>query len=133
MFCDLVRQELKDRTRVIADSGDFVAVAPYAPRFPFETWLLPKRHRARFEEATHGEFGSLARMLKDILRRMNATLTFPPYNLIVHSAPLQEAGDFYHWHIEVCTTPDRVNGVGGIHVNDTPPEEGAKQLRDAWP
>ena len=26
-------------TRVIAESADFVALAPYAPRFPFETWL----------------------------------------------------------------------------------------------
>ena len=85
-----MRQELKDGARVIAESADFVALAPYAPRFPFETWLMPKRHRSRFEEATPGEFASLARMLKDMLQRMNATLLTPPYNLIVHSAPLQE-------------------------------------------
>ena len=50
---------------MIAESADFVAIAPYAPRFPFETWLLPKRHRSRFEDTTPGEFASLARMLKD--------------------------------------------------------------------
>ena len=90
VFCDVIRQELKDGSRVIAESADFVALAPYAPRFPFETWLLPKRHRSRFEDATPGEFASLARMLKDTLQRMNTTLLSPPYNLIVHSAPLQE-------------------------------------------
>ena len=77
VFCDIVRQEVKEGTRVIAESADFVAMAPYAPRFPFETWLMPKRHRSRFEDATPGEFASLARMLKDILQRMNATLLTP--------------------------------------------------------
>ena len=134
VFCDLMRQELRNGTRVIAESGDFVAVAPYAPRFPFETWLLPKRHRSRFEEATPGEFASLARMLKDTLQRMNAILLSPPYNLIVHSAPLQEdAGNFYHWHIEVMPKLTRVAGFEwgtGFYINPTGPEEAAEVLRN---
>jgi UDPglucose--hexose-1-phosphate uridylyltransferase len=133
VFCDIIRQELKDGVRVIAESADFVALAPYAPRFPFEAWLLPKRHRSRFEEATPGELASLARMLKDTLRRMNATLTSPPYNLIVHSAPLQDdAGPYYHWHIEVMPKLTRVAGFEwgtGFYINPTGPEEAAEVLR----
>jgi UDPglucose--hexose-1-phosphate uridylyltransferase len=49
VFCDIIRQEVKNGARVIAESADFVAVAPYAPRFPFETWLLPRRHRSRLK------------------------------------------------------------------------------------
>ncbi len=123
----------KDGARVISESADFVALAPYAPRFPFETWLLPKRHRSRFEEATPGEFASLARMLKDTLRRMNATLKSPPYNLIVHSAPLQDdAGPYYHWHVEVMPKLTRVAGFEwgtGFYINPTGPEEAADVLR----
>ena len=133
VFCDVIRQELKDGVRVIAESADFVALAPYAPRFPFEAWLLPKRHRSRFEEATPGEFASLARMLRDTLRRMNATLKSPPYNLIVHSAPLQDdAGPYYHWHIEVMPKLTRVAGFEwgtGFYINPTGPEEAADVLR----
>lgn len=133
VFCDLMRQELKDGTRVIAESADFLAVAPYAPRFPFETWLLPKKHRSRFEDATPAEFASLARMLKEMLQRMNATLLFPPYNLIVHSSPLQEeAGSFFHWHLEVMPKLTRVAGFEwgtGFYINPTGPEEAAEVLR----
>ena len=135
VFCDIIRQEGRDGTRVIAESADFVALAPYAPRFPFETWLLPKRHRSRFEEATPGEFASLARMLKDILQRMNTTLLTPPYNLIVHSAPLQDepgANEFYHWHVEVMPKLTRVAGFEwgtGFYINPTGPEEAAEVLR----
>ena len=135
VFCDIVRQETRSGLRIIAESADFVAIAPYAPRFPFETWFLPKRHRARFEEATQSEFASLARILKDILLRMNKTLLTPAYNLIVHSAPLQDepgAGDFYHWHVEVMPKLTRVAGFEwgtGFYINPTGPEEAAEVLR----
>ena len=48
VWCDVVRQERRDRRRLIMDQAGLVAVAPYAPRFPFETWLLPRAHGARF-------------------------------------------------------------------------------------
>ena len=64
VFCDIVRQELADGRRVIHENADIVALSPYAPRFPFETWILPRRHGARFEDAPRHEYESLARMLK---------------------------------------------------------------------
>jgi UDPglucose--hexose-1-phosphate uridylyltransferase len=133
VFCDIIHQELKDGARVIAESTDFVAVAPYAPRFPFETWLLPRRHAARYEDASRSEFASLARMLKDTLQRMNQTLLSPPYNLIVHSSPLQDnAAEFYHWHVEIMPKLTRVAGFEwgtGFYINPTGPEEAADVLR----
>ncbi len=71
----------------IAENADVVALAPYAPRFPFETWLLPRRHGARFENAARHEYQSLARMLKKVLQRMDRALESPAYNLIVHTSP----------------------------------------------
>ena len=87
MFCDIIRQEVAAGRRVIHENADIVALAPYAPRFPFETWLLPRSHGARFEDAPRQEYESLARMLKSVLMRMNRALESPPYNLIIHSSP----------------------------------------------
>ena len=67
-------------------------MAPYAPRFPFETWILPKRHQALFEDAPRHEYASLARLLGDILRRMNTALRDPPYNLLIHTRAAGRAG-----------------------------------------
>src|SRR5687768_599527 len=88
VFCDIVRQETRDAKRLIAENADMVAIAPYAPRFPFETWILPKRHQSHFEDAPRHEVASLARLLGDILRRMTTALQTPPYNLLIHSAPV---------------------------------------------
>ena len=71
VFCDIIRQEVTAGRRVIHENADVVALAPYAPRFPFETWLLPRSHAARFEDAPRHVYESLARMLKSVLRRMN--------------------------------------------------------------
>jgi UDPglucose--hexose-1-phosphate uridylyltransferase len=136
VFCDIVRQETQESRRVIAENADMVALAPYAPRFPFETWILPKRHQSTFEDAPRHEYASLGRLLGDILRRMNRSLRTPPYNLLIHSAPLHEpaAADFYHWHVEIIPTLTKVAGfewATGFYLNPTSPEEAAQVLREA--
>jgi UDPglucose--hexose-1-phosphate uridylyltransferase len=134
VFCDILQQEAADGRRLIAENADVVALAPYAPRFPFETWILPKRHQAFFEDAPRHEYVSLARLLGDILRRMNKALQFPPYNLLIHSAPVAEsAGEYYHWHVEVIPKLTKVAGfewATGFYLNPTSPEEAAQVLRD---
>jgi UDPglucose--hexose-1-phosphate uridylyltransferase len=135
VFCDIIRQETSAGQRVIHENADVVALAPYAPRFPFETWLLPRSHSARFEEAPRQVYESLARMLKLILGKMNQALESPPYNLIVHNSPFSEkVGDFYHWHVELMPKLTRTAGFEwgtGFHINPTSPEEAAQVLRNA--
>jgi UDPglucose--hexose-1-phosphate uridylyltransferase len=133
VFCDIVRQETAAATRVIAENADMVALAPYAPRFPFETWILPRRHQSMFEESPRHEYGALARLIGDILRRMNQALKAPPYNLLIHSAPIVEpAGEYYHWHVEIIPKLTKVAGfewATGFYLNPTSPEEAAEVLR----
>src|SRR5207248_5250522 len=87
VFCDIVRDELRDGRRVIQENADIVALAPFAPRFAFETWLLPKQHGPRFEETPRHVSESLARLLKPVLQRLDKTVERPPFNLVVHTAP----------------------------------------------
>jgi len=133
VFCDIVRDELRDGRRVIQENADIVALAPYAPRFAFETWLLPKQHGARFEEAPRHVGESLARLLKPVLQRLDRTVEMPPFNLVVHTAPsAEDVRDTYHWHIEIMPRLTRVAGFEwgtGFYINPTSPEEAAKVLR----
>jgi UDPglucose--hexose-1-phosphate uridylyltransferase len=137
VFCDILRQDMADGRRLIAENADMAALAPYAPRFPFETWILPRRHQALFEEAPRHEYRSLARLLGDLLRRMNKALKTPPYNLLIHNAPVVEpAGEYYHWHVEIMPKLTKVAGfewATGFYLNPTAPEEAAQVLRDARP
>jgi UDPglucose--hexose-1-phosphate uridylyltransferase len=134
VFCDIIRQEVAAGRRIIHENVDVVALAPYAPRFPFETWLLPRSHAARFEDAPRSVYESLARMLRWVLRRMNGALESPSYNLVIHSSPLsEERTDFYHWHVELMPKLTRTAGFEwgtGFYINPTSPEEAAQVLRN---
>jgi UDPglucose--hexose-1-phosphate uridylyltransferase len=137
VFCDIIRQEASAGRRVIHENADVIAISPYAPRFPFETWLLPRSHGARFEEAPRQQYESLARMLKSVLVRMDRALESPSYNLIVHSSPFSEdVGAFYHWHVELIPKLTRTAGFEwgtGFYINPTSPEEAAEVLRTVRP
>ncbi len=133
VFCDIVRQEVSSGRRVIDENADIVALAPYAPRFPFETWLLPSSHSARFEDASRRQYEGLASMLKTVLARMDKALEQPAFNLIIHTAPLADGvSDFYHWHVEIIPKLAPVAGFewgSGFYINPTSPEEAAEVLR----
>jgi len=133
VFCDSVRGELRDERRVVQADADVIAIAPYASRFAFETWLLPTRHAARFEESPRSEVASLARLLKAVLRRLNAVLDSPAFNLVLHTSPIAEdVEDVYHWHLEILPAVTRVGGFEwgtGSFINPMPPEDAAAALR----
>lgn len=136
VFCDIVRQELTSKVRLIGQNDQFVCIAPYAARFPFETWILPKNHDPYFEDSQKYEFEALSRILREILRRQNKALKDPPYNFIIHSSPFNQAyhdEDYYHWHLELMPRLTHLAGFErgtGFYINPTPPEEAAKFLRE---
>jgi len=135
IFCDILRQESAAGVRLVSETDRFVALEPYAPRFPFETWILPKRHESHFEDADAPTMQNLAWVLRSTLRKIDRVLERPAYNFIVYSAPLQEpALPYYHWRLVLIPRLTKVAGFEwgtGFYINPTPPEESARFLRDA--
>ena len=135
VFCDVIRQESDAAVRVVDENSDFLTIAPYAPRFPFETWILPKRHESAFENSSTQVFENLAVALKTLLMKADRVLDNPPYNLVIHTSPVQDStNDHYHWHVEFMPKLTKTAGFEwgtGFYINPTPPEEAARFLREA--
>jgi len=133
LFCDMIQQEIETDKRVIISTDNFVVFAPYASRFPFETWILPKKHESNFENLQGVEAKELAHVLKSVLTKLEAALDFPPYNYIIHSAPFNVTeSEYFHWHIEIIPRLTNIAGFEwgtGFYINPTPPEEAAELLR----
>lgn len=133
VWCDIVRQERRARKRMITEAQGFVALAPFAPRFPFETWILPARHGSAFEEASVEEVRGLAQVLGEFLRRMDEVLGAPAYNFMLHTAPLKATAlEHFHWHLEVIPKLTKVAGFewgSGFFINPVAPEDAAEALR----
>ena len=133
IFCDIVRQELTDRERIISDYGDFISFTPFASRFPFETWIMPKQHISHLIDFSDDVFIYLAEALKDTLNRIRVALNNPPFNYILHTAPIgKEYDEVFHWHIEVIPKLTRIAGFewgSGFYINPTLPEDAAAFMR----
>lgn len=133
IYCDILQQELADNRRLVAVDDHHVVLEPFAPRFPYETWILPRRHNSAFESLNDEGLFHLARMLKETLTRLNQALDHPPYNFVVHTAPCNDPFLlYYHWHIEIMPKLTRVAGFewgSGFYINPTAPEDAARDLR----
>jgi UDPglucose--hexose-1-phosphate uridylyltransferase len=133
IFCDIIYQEQQDKERIVAENSEFLVYCPFAPRYAFETCVIPKRHTSDFTKMTAAEKQSLAKVLKDTLVRIKTVLSNPAYNFFLHIAPNDyEAPESYHWHIEII--PHLTRSVGfewgtGLYIVPTSPKSAAKYLR----
>jgi len=144
LVCDIIAQELDAGVRVVSATEDFVVIAPYASRFPFELFIAPRRHAHDFLTCEGGMRQGLAATLKDTFTRLRASLNDPPYNFVFHIAPSignqphrpgywQTLAYDFHWHIEIIPRLTKMAGFEwgtGFYINPTSPEEAAKYLRE---
>jgi UDPglucose--hexose-1-phosphate uridylyltransferase len=117
--------------RLIYQDDASVAFAPYASRSPFEVWVVPRRHDADFARATDEEVKATADSLRRVLTDL-ATLDGPPYNMVLHTAPLKEQVDgTFHWHWEIHPRLREIAGLEigtGLPVNPVSPEDAVDEL-----
>ena len=136
VFCDMVEQEMAEANgrRVVRATANYAVIVPFAARFPFECWILPRRHQPVYEAGGMEQDRELAGVLKDVLLRLNAALDMPPYNLVIHTSPYRDIDhEYYHWHIEIIPKLTKIAGFewgSGFYINPTPPEDAAAFLRE---
>ena len=139
VYCDVLQQELRSRKRLISENEDFVALAPFASRFPFEMCVLPKFHSSAFSRIGTTQVKNLALILRDVLQKLDQRVGGAPYNLSLHDRPfLRPRGNYwntieedFHWHIEILPQMSRITGfewASGFFYNPVPPEVAARCL-----
>jgi UDPglucose--hexose-1-phosphate uridylyltransferase len=130
-FCRLVRDEVASGERLVFEDAASVAFAPWASRSAFELWIVPREHQADFGSTGDGQLTSTAEALQKVLRLLDV-LDRPPYNLVLHTAPLRERVDeTYHWHWEIHPRLREIAGLElgtGLPVNPVAPEAAVEEL-----
>ena len=133
LFCEMIGQDIEGGERLVAEHERWGVLCPYAARFPFEIWILPKRHAPYFELSSDQDLAELAYCLRDALARVNRVLDHPPFNYLIHSHPFDGAETrHYHWHIEILPKLVQVAGFewgSGMFINPVAPEDAARLLR----
>jgi UDPglucose--hexose-1-phosphate uridylyltransferase len=135
VYADLIDRERRAEVRIVAESAEFVAFAPYASGVPYETWIAPTAHESSFERLDDGRAPGLAGMLRGVLGALRRAASDPDYNLVLYSAPAHEAAKpFFQWHFRLLPRIATMAGfelATGMAINTVPPEEAAAALREA--
>lgn len=135
VLCDVVYQEIQNpEKRVISQNDYFVAIEPFASRFPFETWIIPVKHWQYFEKMQSEHLLDFAKIVKDVLLRLKNALNQPPYNFILHTSPVRDEREIiFHWYLEIIPKLTKIAGFewgSGFYINQVPPEEAARWLKN---
>jgi len=141
IFCDIVREELRVGSRVVLETRHFVAFCPYASKFPFESWIVPKRHHCAFQEISGEETEDMAFVLTTMLQKLRSCFNGPPFNYFIHSAPNRiprkdhwhTLGEDFHWHLEIMPRLLQTSGFewgSGFYILPTSPEAAANHLKE---
>jgi UDPglucose--hexose-1-phosphate uridylyltransferase len=146
VFCDILAQEERQNLRIVESRGDYVAFCPYAPRVPYETWIMPRSHESSFERTGSSRVGTLtdlAALLRRTLQRIR-TVT-EAFHLVLHTSPNSQhpsatlgywktLDDDYHWHIEILPILEakaRSYTFKEIYYSPVTSETAVKRLREA--
>jgi len=133
VYCDIIKHERKEKIRVIFENDYFLAFAPYASRYPFESWVIPKKHESQFENSSRNEIDEFADATVEILQRLEKIMPGLSLNMYIRTLPTtMEDCDYYHWYLEIAPRLTTYGGFemgSGVIINIVPPEKAAEYLK----
>ena len=127
----ILNWEQEQKVRIVAESDDFCVVCPFASRVAYQMWLIPKHSFHDFGSIDRKMRDDLALLTRKVVRRLDRSLDRPPYNLLLHTAPFDNA-EHNHWYVEIMprlTRPAGLEWGTDIWINPVSPEDAAKCLR----
>lgn len=144
LFCDMLKNEMKDGRRVIFENEHFVVFLPFYCEYPYGVYIMSKKHKQTISEFNEEELRSLAITVKHTAGMLDNLFDMVfPYMMCMHNAPVNigENTENFHFHIEFfppMRSADKIkfnasSETGAwAHCNPTAPEEKAEELRAAY-
>lgn len=140
LFCQIIREELHNKERLVTEEKYFCTITPFASKFSYEMHVYPFRHTPYFVEIDQQELKCLALILKNILSTLKQKFSNPPFIILLHQGPNPYfSGNKYfslrnsfHWHMEIFPVLSSLAGFErgtGFYINPVPPEEAAQCLK----
>lgn len=132
-ICQLLHEEEERRERILFGSEHFVALCPFASRFPYSFSIIPRTHRSRYEEISATELLDLAMVAKKTLSALEAARPFAAYNFVLQTSPFNSCIEAaQHWRLRVIPRLSKVAGFewgSDCFINTVTPEHAATTLR----
>jgi len=133
-------QELALKERIIYENDAFVVLVPFWAIWPYETMIVPKKHKLHLGQLQKEEMHLFADAIAKVTSTYDKVFDCAfPYSSGIHQAPTNK-DDHSHWHMHMSFYPPLLRSatvkkfmVGyemfGMPQRDITPEYVAEQLR----
>lgn len=127
----IIEWEQEQKIRVVCETEHFLVICPFASRFAFQTWIVPRDSSLKFVDLADAVRNQLAETCRRMVATLESQLDNTAYNLLLHQAPFQ-LNQHDHWYFELF--PRLTQGAGfelgtDIWVNPISPATAAKRLQ----
>jgi len=118
--------------RLVSRSRNWLAFCPFASRFNFQTWVVPRRLGVPYWAQPAGALRELAHVVRELVVALEQSLNGPAYNVLFHNPPFDRQDQQGHFYIELFA---RMGNAAGFEwgtdcwINPVSPESAARQLR----
>jgi len=126
----LVNAEIAGPRQILQTEG-FIAISPWAPSYPYEFWICPKKHATNFSKISQKEINDLALILRATLGGLSKKIKNASYSFAFHLSPEKKNSKQIHWHIEIYPKIHPWSGLEtgfGMFHNKLSPEKAAEDL-----
>lgn len=130
---EVLAAELRAGSRILAAGEHVVALCPYAARWPYEIWLVPREPQPDYRAERERVVRECGRLMREMVARLERAARPTSYNYLLFSGPLNVAADSpFRWRVELfprLTVPAGFEWGAECWMNPVPPEISAVALR----
>lgn len=143
VLCEIVREELNVKERIIYQNDGFISIVPFYARFPYEVHIYPKRHITNLLDMTYAEIKDFAKALKVVTMKYDKLFDQEfPYMMCFFQKPFntnENYEDLFHFHVEFYPPKrdkDKIKWMASVEtgtwnfINPSLPKEVAEQLKN---
>ncbi len=137
---DLIKREIQDQIRIIAQNDHWIAYVPFAARYPFEIHVAPLVGVPDLAALSTAAADAFPEIAHEVLARLDGVFNIPmAYIAAWHQAPVREGRDVMrlHWQItSIRRAPGKLKYLAGSEsamgafIMDMKPEQSAAQMRE---
>lgn len=144
LICDMIKNEVNFKERVIFENQDFIVFLPFFVEYPYGIYIASKKHKQNLTQFNEQEKYNFARTIRESAGTLDALFDCQfPYMMCMHQNPVNslDCSEYYHFHIEFfppmrSAEKQKFNASSETgawaHCNPTSPEEKAVELRKAY-
>ncbi len=130
IFLEIAEKE-KNSERRVFENNSFVAFTAFAPKWTYETWVVPKKHYSNLSEMDSEVLKDLGEAMQFVLSKLKSNIDNPPYNYYIHES--MKKNPSFCFHVEIQPNVKKI--YGGIEKGanliliEVSPEQAAEEIR----